>query len=57
MTFPDDFEVLGSRREQQLQGLGNAVPPRLAEVIADAIGSESARLGVVSDADRVAVAA
>lgn len=32
MTFPDEFVVLGSRREQQLQ-LGNAVPPRLAECI------------------------
>jgi DNA (cytosine-5)-methyltransferase 1 len=32
MTFPDAFEVLGSRRERQLQ-LGNAVPPLLAEQV------------------------
>jgi DNA (cytosine-5)-methyltransferase 1 len=29
MTFPDDYELTGTRRERQLQ-LGNAVPPRLA---------------------------
>ena len=46
MTFPDDFTVLGSRREQQLQ-LGNAVPPMLARVIADTIAVELRRLGVV----------
>jgi DNA (cytosine-5)-methyltransferase 1 len=33
MTFPDGFEVLGSRRERQLQ-LGNAVPPLLARKVA-----------------------
>lgn len=44
MTFPDEFEVLGSRREQQLQ-LGNAVPPQLGRVVAEAIGQELARLG------------
>lgn len=36
MTFPDDFEVIGSRRERQLQ-LGNAVPPMLASRVAAAI--------------------
>jgi len=44
MTFPDDFTVLGSRRDQQLQ-LGNAVPPRLAEIVIGAIADELARLG------------
>ena len=44
MTFPDDFEILGSRREQQLQ-LGNAVPPLLGEVVARQLASELARLG------------
>lgn len=45
MTFPDEFVVLGSRREQQLQ-LGNAVPPRLGQVVADSIRRELERLGV-----------
>jgi DNA (cytosine-5)-methyltransferase 1 len=53
MTFPDEFVVLGSRREQQLQ-LGNAVPPQLGFVIANAIAHELAsRRG----ARRVAIAA
>jgi DNA (cytosine-5)-methyltransferase 1 len=56
MTFPDEFEVRGSRRDQQLQ-LGNAVPPMLAHVVADRIAAELKRLGVVSTDDRVAVAA
>ena len=56
MTFPDDFEVLGTRREQQLQ-LGNAVPPRLAQVIAQRMASELERLGAVESGDRVAIAA
>jgi DNA (cytosine-5)-methyltransferase 1 len=36
MTFPDGFEILGSRRERQLQ-LGNAVPPLLGEQVADGV--------------------
>ena len=32
-TFPDDFRFVGSRRDRAQQ-IGNAVPPRLAEVIA-----------------------
>jgi DNA (cytosine-5)-methyltransferase 1 len=44
MGFPDEFAVLGTRREQQLQ-LGNAVPPPLAEVIAKAVAEELRRLG------------
>ena len=45
MSFPDDFVVVGSRREQQLQ-LGNAVPPKLAEAVSRSIGNELERLGV-----------
>jgi DNA (cytosine-5)-methyltransferase 1 len=44
MTFPDDYIVCGSRRDQQLQ-LGNAVPARFAHVIAHRIAQELARLG------------
>jgi DNA (cytosine-5)-methyltransferase 1 len=44
MTFPDDYEICGSRREQQLQ-LGNAVPPLLAERVAGALAAELTRLG------------
>src|SRR5207244_6587076 len=36
MTFPDDYEVLGSRTVWQKQ-LGNAVAPRLAEVLGRSI--------------------
>lgn len=36
MTFPDEFVVCGSRREQQIQ-LGNAVPPRLGHVMTAAV--------------------
>jgi DNA (cytosine-5)-methyltransferase 1 len=32
-TFPDDYEIVGSRRSAQMQ-VGNAVPPMLAEKIA-----------------------
>lgn len=39
MTFPDEFVVCGSRRDQQLQ-LGNAVPPLLAAQVAAQIGNE-----------------
>ena len=43
MTFPDDFVVLGSRREQQLQ-LGNAVPPHFAQAVIGAVADELVRL-------------
>jgi len=43
MTFPDEFQVCGSRREQQRQ-LGNAVPPQLGAVIATAIADNLQRL-------------
>ena len=32
-TFPDDYEIVGSRRSGQMQ-VGNAVPPLLAEQVA-----------------------
>jgi DNA (cytosine-5)-methyltransferase 1 len=54
MTFPDDYVVLGSRRDQQLQ-LGNAVPPKLAEAVARSLGEELFRLGAVAR-ERVAAA-
>lgn len=44
MTFPDDYVVCGSRRDQQLQ-LGNAVPPVLAAHLAGEIARELNRLG------------
>jgi DNA (cytosine-5)-methyltransferase 1 len=47
MGFPDSFEVLGTRREQQLQ-LGNAVPPRLAELVAQRVADELRRVGVAA---------
>lgn len=47
MTFPDEFEVLGTRREQQLQ-LGNAVPPLLGQVVAEAVSGELFRLGAAA---------
>lgn len=52
MTFPDDFVVTGTRREQQLQ-LGNAVPPLLAQVVAESLASELRRYGA---AKRIALA-
>src|SRR5439155_24707763 len=56
MTFPDDFVVLGARREQQLQ-LGNAVPPKLAEAVARSVAAELTRLGAVERGGTVAIAA
>ena len=56
MTFPDEFVVLGSRREQQLQ-LGNAVPPKLAEAVARSVADELVRLGAVERQGVVAIAA
>lgn len=56
MGFPDDFLVLGGRREQQLQ-LGNAVPPPFAEVVAGAIADELRRLSVAGSEPRVSIAA
>jgi DNA (cytosine-5)-methyltransferase 1 len=46
MTFPDEFKVIGTRRDHQLQ-LGNAVPPQLGYVVALSIRAELARLGAV----------
>ncbi len=55
MTFPDDFRILGTRREQQLQ-LGNAVPPRLGRAVASAIAAELSRLGCADRSELVAAA-
>jgi DNA (cytosine-5)-methyltransferase 1 len=38
MTFPDEFEIVGSRASAQAQ-LGNAVPPLLAEQVAQAVAA------------------
>lgn len=59
MDFPDDFQVVGTRREQQLQ-LGNAVPPPLGRVVAEAMADELERVGFGSRSrleDRAAAAA
>jgi DNA (cytosine-5)-methyltransferase 1 len=56
MTFPDEFEVVGTRRECQLQ-LGNAVPPRLAEVVALAMRNELTRLETAVPSEFSAAAA
>jgi DNA (cytosine-5)-methyltransferase 1 len=56
MTFPDDFVVIGSRREQQLQ-LGNAVPPKLAEAVARSIADELERLCAGERPSTAAIAA
>jgi DNA (cytosine-5)-methyltransferase 1 len=53
MTFPDDFRVEGTRREQQLQ-LGNAVPPILGEAVAEAIAGELQSLEANTPADVIA---
>lgn len=38
-TFPDDFRFVGSRRDR-VQLIGNAVPPRLAEIFAQRLASD-----------------
>jgi site-specific DNA-cytosine methylase len=50
MTFPDDFELLGSRRERQLQ-LGNAVPPLLGQQVAETVLMSLRDLGAVAAAE------
>lgn len=42
MSFPDDYLICGTRRDQQLQ-LGNAVPPLLAQRVAEQIAAQLAR--------------
>lgn len=39
-TFPDDFELVGSRNSIQAQ-LGNSVPPLLAKKVAEAMVVDS----------------
>ena len=48
MTFPDDYIVCGTRREQQLQ-LGNAVPPLLARTVAVRVAEELGRVGAANE--------
>lgn len=45
-TFPDDYEIVGSRRSAQIQ-IGNAVPPLLAERIASSLAESSRRAAVM----------
>ena len=45
-TFPPDFQFVGTRSER-MQLIGNAVPPRLAKVIADTLLADMSR-----DSDR-----
>jgi DNA (cytosine-5)-methyltransferase 1 len=42
-TFPDDYEIVGSRRSAQVQ-IGNAVPPLLAEQIAGVLSGATPAL-------------
>jgi DNA (cytosine-5)-methyltransferase 1 len=56
MTFPDTFDVLGSRRERQLQ-LGNAVPPLLAKRVAACLRQALRSVGAVGEPDVLAKAA
>lgn len=56
MTFPDGFEVLGSRRERQLQ-LGNAVPPELGSNVAACIRDALEDLGAIGPNVPLAAAA
>jgi DNA (cytosine-5)-methyltransferase 1 len=46
MTFPDGFEILGSRRDRQLQ-LGNAVPPLLGRQVAEGLRTALHAAGAV----------
>lgn len=53
MEFPDDYALVGTRREKQLQ-LGNAVPVRLGMAVANALKAELVRLGAVRQDSREA---
>ena len=44
-TFPDDYEIVGSRRSGQMQ-VGNAVPPILAEQVAGLFSRASRSSGL-----------
>lgn len=44
--FPDDFELVGTRKQKQLQ-VGNSVPPELARVVAEAVRRQLVAAGVV----------
>ncbi len=51
--FPDEYEITGSRRDQQLQ-VGNAVPTRLAYIVSLALRTELERLGVIEEVELAA---
>lgn len=51
-TFPDDYLVIGSRRSAQSQ-VGNAVPPRLAEIVARPLAQASRPRVEVARPERV----
>jgi DNA (cytosine-5)-methyltransferase 1 len=53
MEFPDEYVIEGTRRDRQLQ-IGNAVPLRLAQVVAASIRDELDRLGALEDAQELA---
>jgi DNA (cytosine-5)-methyltransferase 1 len=42
--FPDDYDIIGTRRDVQLQ-VGNSVPPSLGTVVAKAIREQTGRSG------------
>lgn len=48
-TFPDDFNLAGTV-EQQWRQIGNAVPPRLAQILGESIGEHLAQQGVLKRA-------
>jgi DNA (cytosine-5)-methyltransferase 1 len=56
MAFPDDFQLCGTRREQQLQ-LGNAVPPPLARAVGVSLRAQLSALGEATADEMTAFAA
>jgi DNA (cytosine-5)-methyltransferase 1 len=56
MTFPDGFEILGSRRERQLQ-LGNAVPVHLGCTVATSLRTALEEIGAIAPLRSLALAA
>ena len=55
-TFPDNYQIVGSRRSAQIQ-IGNAVPPQLAEVVTRALreAMEGRRVGVLESQLRLSL--
>lgn len=44
--FPDDFEIVGTRKQKQLQ-VGNSVPPQLARVVAESVRDQLEAAGAI----------